>query len=95
MLSDCKLSKIEIIIDKIRLKSKAHQKLLTENPGKITSANRMINALITKRKSPNDKIVIGIVRITSIGLIVAFNSASKATNRIAFKKLSTDTPGKI
>ena len=53
----------------------------------------MIKALITKRKIPRVKIVIGIVSSTSNGLMTAFKrERTKATNT-AVTALSIVTPG--
>lgn len=54
---------------------------MTEKPLKTSSAKRMINALMTKRNKPKVTMVIGKVKITKIGFIMAFNRA-KITAKI-------------
>lgn len=86
-------SKIELIKLKIRLKSKAHQKLDTANPGTIASVIMIKIALITKRKSPSVRIVIGIVRIINNGFKIALSKANTNATKMATRKLLIETPG--
>ena len=86
-------SNIETRIDKIKLKSSAHQKLSTINPGMIKSASNIISALITNKKSPSVNTVMGMVKTINKGFKVALNKAKSAATRIAVKKFSTKTPG--
>jgi len=60
-----------LIIDRITLKSNAHQKFLTSKPDTKKSVNCINNAFITKVNKPKVKIFIGKVNIISIGLIMA------------------------
>ncbi len=53
----------------------------------------MIKALITNRKSPIVKNVIGIVKIVKIGLTTAFKKASTTATKIADRKLLISIPG--
>lgn len=68
-------------IDKIRLKASAHQNPSTLKPGTMLSTNKIIKALITSKKRPNVKMVMGIVNITRIGftkiLAREINNAAK------------------
>ncbi|KEO74064.1 hypothetical protein EL17_07920 [Anditalea andensis] len=82
-----------MISESIKLKSKAHQKPLTANPGITSAAIRIINPLMTRRKSPNVITVIGIVRKINIGLTVMFKSAIIAATTNAVRYPSTATPG--
>jgi len=59
------------MIDNTTLNNIAHQKLLTSNPGTKYAISITSNALITKINKPRVRIVIGKVRITSTGLIIA------------------------
>jgi len=77
----------------ITLKAKAHQKLLTANPLIRASVKRIIIALITSRNSPNVRTVMGIVRMTKIGLRTALNKARITATTKAAQKLATLTPG--
>jgi len=53
----------------------------------------MINALITNKKSPKVKKVIGIVNTTKIGLSIEFNIANTIATSNAVINPSTLTPG--
>jgi hypothetical protein len=59
-----------------RLKSSAHQNPSTRNPFTNFAASKMISALITKRKSPNVKMVIGNVSMIRMGFTKMFNRPS-------------------
>ncbi len=59
------------ISERIKLKMRAHQKLLTVNPGVRLSASMITNALTTKVKSPRVKILMGKVISRKIGRITA------------------------
>lgn len=64
------------MIDKMKLNKSADKKPSTQNPLTNFSANKMIMALMAKRKNPNVKTVIGIVRTVSIGFTMAFKNAN-------------------
>ena len=81
--------------DKMRLKSIAHINPLTRNPGTIALTKRITIPLITNVNNPRVKILIGRVKIISIGLIIALIMPKTTATTIAVKKLSTFTPGKI
>jgi len=51
-------------------------------------------ALMTNKKRPKVKIVIGSVRIIKIGFTIAFRNPNTAATIIAVVKLITSTPGK-
>lgn len=76
------------------LNNNAVQKLLTLNPLTNLSANKIILALITSKKSPKVTMVIGKVNIMKTGLTMAFKRPRTAATRIAVVKLATLTPGK-
>ncbi len=78
-------SKIEFTIDNIILNKSAHQKLSTPKPLIKKSAIRMMTALMTKRKRPNENNVIGIVRSTNTGLTNTFRMLKMAATIIAVK----------
>lgn len=83
------------LINEIRiLKSTAHQKLSTVNPGTIIPTNKINKALIIIRNRPNEIIVIGRVRRTSKGLSNTFKIPKTNATSSAVKKFSTWTPGK-
>lgn len=79
-------------IDNRILKSSAVQKLLTVNPSINLSAKRMINALMTKRNNPKDKMVTGNVKIIRIGLTKRLRIAKTRATIIAPMYPSTLTP---
>lgn len=75
------------------LKRSAHQKLHTSNPGTIIDASNTIKALITRINRPSVKIVMGMVRIRSIGFKKKFNNVNTADTIMAFNILPTSIPG--
>ncbi len=77
------------------LKINAHQKPSTLIPSNNLSANKIISALITKRKRPRVTTVIGNVRKTNIGFIMAFKQANTNAKIIAVVILEICTPDKI
>lgn len=81
-------------MDKRMLNNNAVQKLLTLNPETKLSANRIILALMTNKKSPKVTMVIGNVNIMKTGLTMAFKRPKTAATIIAVVKLATLTPGK-
>ena len=76
------------------LKSKAVQNPLTPNPSINLSARIMMQALITKRKSPKVTMVIGMVRTIKIGFKIALSNAKTIATIIAAANPLTATPGK-
>jgi hypothetical protein len=72
-----------------KLKSSAHQKPATSNPGIIASAIKIIKALITRRNNPKVKTVKGIVSRIRIGLMVRFSRDSTRASITAAKNPST------
>ena len=83
------------MIERSKLNNNAHQKPSTSKPGIKRSANKIINALITKRKSPNVTSVIGRVSIINIGLSMALRIASTTAKIIAVVNLSYLIPSRI
>ena len=81
--------------ERIILKIKAHQKPSTLKPSINLSANKIISALITKRKSPNVITVIGKVSKTKIGFITAFRHAKTRAKMMAVVMFEICTPVKI
>jgi hypothetical protein len=77
----------------MRLKSKAHQKLRTSKCSSSLDATKMIDALITNKNNPNEKIVIGMVSTTRIGLRNALRNARTDATNNAEKKSRSLTPG--
>jgi hypothetical protein len=82
------------MILRIILKSNAHQKPSTTNPGTILPISMMINALMTSKKSPSVMIVTGMVRKISTGLIKVLRIAKAIATMIAVAKFSIFTPGR-
>lgn len=82
-----------VIKESIKLKRSAHQKLLTWNSSISLSAMMIIMALMTRRKKPSVKKVIGIVKIVKIGLTTAFKKAKTTATIKALTKLSIAIPG--
>ena len=72
-------------MDKIKLKSNAHQKLSTINPSTMREVSKIIPALITNRNNPNETIVTGMVRIIMIGFITLFKNESTVATTKAVK----------
>jgi len=89
------ISRIEVVIDKIILNKSAHQNPFTTNPFINFDAIIMINALITNKKKPKVKKVMGIVKIMSKGLRSEFKIARTNATIIAVINPSTLTPGNI
>jgi hypothetical protein len=79
---------MEVMRERIILNNKAHQNPSTLNPFTNFATSKIIKALITSRKKPKDKIVTGIVRIISIGLIKIFKKDNTIATRIAVVKPS-------
>ena len=69
--------------------------LSTVKPAIKLSANRMIIALIIKRKRPKVIMVTGKVKITNIGFTIKFKRLSTIATMIAVVYVSTPTPGSI
>ena len=67
----------------------------TENPVIRLSANKMMMALMIKRKSPKVKMVTGKVNMTRIGFTIKFNKLSTIATIMAVMYVSTPTPGNI
>lgn len=62
----------ELIIDKTKLKSKAHQKFATTNPETIVEVSSIKKAFITKVNNPKVRILRGNVKNNSSGFKTAF-----------------------
>lgn len=86
---------MEVTNDSIMLKKKAVQKPLTEKPGTISLANKIIAALMISKNKPRVKMVIGIVSITSTGFRMEFKTESTIATRTPVTADSICTPGKI
>ncbi len=84
-----KLSKTEIITDKIKLKAKAHKKLSTTNPLTSASVIRIKKALMINKNNPRVTIVMGMVKMIRTGFRVALNNARIAATINASRKFST------
>lgn len=69
--------------------------LLTENPSINLSAKSIIKALITNRNRPKVMIVIGKVKIISIGFTNRFKMDKTRATITAVKYVSTFTPFNI
>lgn len=67
----------------------AHQNPSTLNPWTKFAASKIISALITNVKSPKVKMLIGSVRIRSMGLRTAFITPKTSATTRAATKLST------
>jgi len=87
------ISNIEVVNVSIMLNKRAHQNPFTKKPSTNLDAMIMINALITNKKSPKVKKVIGIVNTTKIGLSIEFNIANTIATSNAVINPSTLTPG--
>lgn len=77
------------------LNNSAYQKPSTENPSMSEDDNKIIIALITRRKSPNVIMVSGIVNITKIGLTNTLRRDIITAANNAVMNESTATPGRI
>lgn len=77
------------------LKASADQNPPTVNPSIQSLASSTTPALMTKRKSPNEKTVRGIVKSTSSGLTVLLSKAKTTDNQMAVVNLSRSTLGRI
>ena len=82
---DCK-------IDKTTLNSNAVQKVSTLKPPTILVHNKMIMALMTKRKSPKVITVTGSVSKTNSGFTKRLSSPKTMATIIEVVKLDTVTP---
>ena len=71
----------------------AHQKLSTWKPSIRFAVNRIIIALITNKKSPKVKMVMGRVRMTRIGFTKKLSKLSTTATMIAVNMEETPTPG--
>lgn len=74
------------------LKSNAHQKDDTANPGTMADANKIIIALITKVKRPRVIKLIGSVKSKIKGLINIFKIPRTIATTVATQKLGIVTP---
>jgi len=81
-------------MESVRLKRIAQPKFLTVNPGTTALTIRIIIPLIIKVNIPKVKILIGRVRMTRTGLIIALIMPRTKATTIAVKKLATFTPDK-
>jgi len=87
------ISNIEVVKVNMILNKRAHQNPFTKKPSTNLDAMIMINALITNKKRPKVKKVIGMVNTIKIGLSIEFNIASTIATSNAVIKPSTLTPG--
>ena len=71
----------------------AHQKLSTWKPSIRFAVKRMMIALITNKKSPKVKMVMGRVRMTRIGFTKKLSKLSTTATMIAVNMEETPTPG--
>lgn len=83
----------EFTNDRIKLNSRAYQKLVTWKLSTIALASWIIMAFITNRNNPSVNIVIGIDRISNTGFTRKFNSPSTMATIMAVPKPFTCTPG--
>lgn len=86
------LSIADVMIDRIILKSKAHQKLSRANPSTILLASNTINVFTTNKKRPSVINVTGNVNRINNGLTNIFSNANTRANINAVKKSVTCTP---
>jgi hypothetical protein len=75
-----------------KLKNKAVHHPFTIKPGTILVASCMMNTLINSKKIPSEKMVMGIVRITNIGLMKLLSIPKTTATMIAVKLSGTVTP---
>lgn len=80
--------------DSTKEKRSAHQKFSTVNPGTIADVRSTSSALITPKKSPKVKMVIGNVRMVRIGFKKTFTAANTITTITALTKPDNETPGR-
>lgn len=83
---------MEVVIDKIILKSKAHQKPFTKKPSINLLASKIIPALITSKNNPRVKMVKGMVNKTKTGFKNVFRKANTIAISKALVKLVTSIP---
>lgn len=83
------------MIDRIILKSKAHQKLSMANPSTILLASSTINVFTTNKKRPSVINVTGKVNSINKGFTNIFSNANTRANINAVKKSVTCTPPRI
>jgi hypothetical protein len=86
--------RIPVVIDKIKLNNNAHQKLRTSKPSINLSVRIIMSPLMTIKNNPNDRIVIGIVKMVRIGFTMAFIKANTRATKSDVVNASTLTPGK-
>lgn len=87
-------SMIDVTNETIKLKNKAVHQPSTVKPGTILVANWIIKTLMNSKNIPSVKMVMGIVRITKIGLIKLFNIPNTKATIIAVIVSITVTPDK-
>ena len=80
--------------DNSKLNNSAHQNPSTVTPSINLSANKMMRALITKRKRPSVMMVTGKVSMISKGFIMAFSTANIKANMSASFNSGICTPVK-
>jgi hypothetical protein len=85
---------IDVTNETIKLKNKAVHQPSTVNPETILVVNWIIKTLMNSKNIPSEKIVIGIVRITKIGLIKLFRIPNTKATIIAVMESITVTPDK-
>ena len=81
--------------ESITLKINAHQNPSTLIPSSNLSANKIMSALITKRKRPKVTTVIGNVSKTNIGFTIAFKQAKTKAKIMAVVISDMCTPDNI
>lgn len=76
---------IEPIIDTIKPNNNAHSQLSTVKAwlGIISDVHLMINTFITNKNSPNVMMLMGMVKITKMGLMNVFNKPNIAATNMA------------
>lgn len=83
------------IMERIRPRRKAHQKLAIKNPGTIEAVSITSPAFITNVKRPIERKLMGSVSKISMGFKIAFTRPKTSAADKAAKKLFTETPGRI
>lgn len=88
-------SMIEVTNDTSKLKNNADTHPSTVKPGTIEAAHFTMIILMTKRKSPSVKIVMGIVSKIRTGLMKLFNNPSTTATINAVSGSFTSIPRRI
>jgi len=88
-------ARTEFTMERMRLKSNAHQKFRTSKSLSKASATRMMQALMTSRNNPSVTRVAGIVSNTRIGFRKAFRNDKTSATIMASQIRNSSTPGRI